>query len=93
MNMCLRQNRPEQTQNTNRTADEEETKMAGTRELNKAEMAHVSGGWEYDGKREWLRGNEISCPYCNNDSREIVVFRASLGASNAAFSCEDCRRF
>ena len=66
--------------------------MAGTRELNKAEMAHVSGGWEYDGKREWLRGNEISCPYCNNDSREIVVFRASLGASNAAFSCEDCRR-
>ena len=66
--------------------------MAGTRELNKKEMEQVSGGWEYDGKREWLLGHEISCPYCNSGSREVVVFKASLKATNATFRCENCNR-
>ena len=62
------------------------------RELNQDEMETVSGGWEYDGKREWLVGHNIECPYCGNGSRDVVVFKAALGPSCAMFKCNNCDR-
>lgn len=62
------------------------------RELTSAEAAQVYGGWLYDGHREWLQGYNIVCPYCQNERKDVVIFKAALGPSCATFRCEHCRR-
>ena len=38
------------------------------------EMGLVFGGWKYDGEHEWLKGQNIACPYCHNGDKNVVEF-------------------
>ena len=50
------------------------------------EMSLVFGGWKYDGEHEWLKGQNIACPYCHNGDKNVVEFQNLLGPSSAAFN-------
>lgn len=60
------------------------------KELTMEEMGLAFGGWKYDGEHEWLKGQNIACPYCHNGDKNVVEFQNLLGPSSAAFKCTQC---
>ena len=63
-----------------------------TRELTPNELEQVSGGWEYDGHIDWLKGVTIQCPYCGADDPETVKFICKRQSLRAFFECSQCKR-
>ena len=66
--------------------------MSDMKKLDSHELEQVSGGWEFDGPRDWLVGHDIVCPYCGNGRRDVVTFTGSTSKSSAYFKCLDCKR-
>ena len=68
--------------------------MSNKQELNIEDTAQVVGGWEFqtEGKAlTWLNGYEITCPYCNNASADVVK-KIAASPSEVLFNCEACRK-
>ena len=60
--------------------------------LSKEELENVSGGFECEGPWDWIKGLEIKCPYCGEESNDIVHYRLATAKSNAHFLCDRCNR-
>ena len=67
--------------------------MSNKQELNIEDTAQVVGGWEFqsEGKLTWLNGYDITCPYCNNTSADVVK-KIAASPSEVLFRCEACRK-
>ena len=68
--------------------------MSNKQELNIEDTAQVVGGWKFqtEGKAlTWLNGYEITCPYCNNASADVVK-KTAASPSEVLFNCEACRK-
>ena len=61
------------------------------KELKANELEQVSGGWEYNGDVEWLKGYNIKCPYCGAEDEETVQY---CGRSKmlVGFRCAHCAK-
>ena len=69
--------------------------MSENKELNMEEMEQAAGGWEYNGEYhgffEWLNGYNIKCPYCGNESADIV-HKLAASENEILFRCENCQK-
>ena len=63
--------------------------MNAMKELKPSEMEQISGGWEYDGDIDWLKGINIQCPYCGAEGRETVQ-NHGRSKLTAGFKCSRC---
>ena len=61
----------------------------GKKILSKDEMEQVTGGFEYDGVLEWLKGYNIACPTCSNDDAGSVTRRYAT-ALHIYYTCGKC---
>ena len=59
--------------------------------LNENEMEQATGGFEYDGILEWLKGYNIVCPNCGNEDAGSLKRRYTT-ALHIYFTCEKCRQ-
>ena len=57
--------------------------------LSENEMEQATGGFEYEGVLEWLRGTNIACPSCGNDSADSVTRRYAT-ALHSYYTCGKC---
>ena len=57
--------------------------------LNENEMEQVSGGFEYEGVLEWLRGYDITCPACGNGDADSIKRRYAT-ALHSYYTCVKC---
>ena len=64
--------------------------------LDSKELEQVSGGWEFQSENnkyhQWLNGYNVKCPYCGNESADVVK-RIGASPSEVAFNCQNCHRF
>ena len=68
--------------------------MSNKQELNIEDTARVVGGWIFQSEGKyltWLNGYEITCPYCNNTSADVVK-KTAASPSEVLFNCEACRK-
>ena len=68
--------------------------MSNKQELNTEDTAQVVGGWEFQSEGKyltWLNGYDITCPYCNNASADVVK-KIAASPSEVLFNCEACRK-
>ena len=64
------------------------------KELNSEELGQVASGWEFHSEGKyltWLNGYDITCPYCNNASADVVK-KIAASPSEVLFKCEVCRK-
>ena len=66
--------------------------MANIRRLTKEDMEKVVGGFTCEGPWEWIKGMEIKCLYCGEESNDTVRYIAATSKINAVFFCEKCKR-
>ena len=57
--------------------------------LTENEMEQASGGFEYNGVLEWLRGYNIACPTCGNEEESSIKKRYATGL-HIYYTCEKC---
>ena len=62
-------------------------------ELDLDELKEINGGFVYQGSEgNQLNGEEITCPYCNMDSKKILKTLNELSPNRVAFQCIKCKR-
>ena len=66
-----------------------ENKETEKRILTEKEMEQASGGFEYQGVLEWLKGYNIACPNCGNDSEDSISKRYATGL-HIYYTCGHC---
>ena len=66
--------------------------MENRREIRAEELEQASGGFAYEGPREWLNGHRIVCPYCGCEDRGAILNQPSWRPNNAYFRCTGCDR-
>ena len=57
--------------------------------LNENEMEQATGGFEYEGALEWLRGYNIACPVCGNEDEGSTKRRYATGL-HIYYTCGNC---
>ena len=57
--------------------------------LNEKEMEQVTGGFEYEGVLEWLKGYCFACPNCGNEDADSIERRYAT-ALHCYYTCRKC---
>ena len=66
-----------------------ENRETETKILTENEMEQASGGFEYEGVLEWLRGYHIACPTCGNEEESSITRRYATGL-HIYYTCGKC---
>ena len=65
--------------------------MDEKKKLNPEELEQATGGWEYNGFFEWLKGYNIKCPNCGNENADVVQ-KYAASTNEVLFKCAYCQQ-